>query len=201
MMKEGKLLPDDIVNDIVQNRLAQVRAPSPPNFLIIQAMRNTRYRSIRFETQSCAALTSWSAPEQDDCMNNGWILDGYPRTVSQVRALEALGIIPDAVIVLDRPDEVVREWCRGRKTEPSTGIIYHPTYNPPPENVCTHLVARDDDHPEVIERRLEQASDVLPGDPLPLMRAVFLRAARLLTRVLVLRVGRAVPRQPRRASR
>jgi hypothetical protein len=40
--------------------------------------------------------------------------------------------VPDLAIELDRPDELVREWCLGRYLDAATGIIYHPSFNPPP---------------------------------------------------------------------
>lgn len=94
--------------------------------------------------------------EQDDCKANGWILDGFPRTLAQAQAMQEMGIEPDAVILLDRPDEMVKEWCLGRSFDPTTGIIYHPKYNPPPEEVKPWLQIRDDDKLEVVEKRLDQ---------------------------------------------
>ncbi|KAM3567743.1 hypothetical protein VYU27_010118, partial [Nannochloropsis oceanica] len=56
----------------------------------------------------------------DDCRRNGWILDGFPRTVRQAKLMQKAGIEPDAVIELDRPDELVEEWCLGRYHDAAT---------------------------------------------------------------------------------
>lgn len=114
-------------------------------------------------------------------MHNGWILDGFPRTVGQARAMHDEGIdpglqlalildvfsqrcrcsngdvmVPDCVILLNRPDEMVIEWCEGRAFDPTTGIIYHPKFNPAPPEIEKFLVRRVDDTPHVIQQRLEQ---------------------------------------------
>ena len=85
------------------------------------------------------------------------ILDGFPRTVAQAEALEAMlagmGKLVDAVILFDVPDEVVIERLSGRRVDPKTGKVYHIKYNPPPEGV--EVIQRDDDREEVIKKRLE----------------------------------------------
>ena len=85
------------------------------------------------------------------------ILDGFPRTVAQAEALDAMltgmGKLVDAVILFDVPDEVVIERLSGRRIDPKTGKVYHVKYNPPPEGV--KVIQRDDDREEVIKKRLE----------------------------------------------
>jgi len=85
------------------------------------------------------------------------ILDGFPRTVAQAEALDAMltgmGKLVDAVILFDVPDEVVIERLSGRRIDPKTGKVYHIKYNPPPEGV--EVIQRDDDREEVIKKRLE----------------------------------------------
>jgi adenylate kinase family enzyme len=61
-----------------------------------------------------------------DCQQNGWLLDGFPRNLEQARMLTQEGLVPDCIIVLDRPDELVREFTLGRMSDSSTGITYHP---------------------------------------------------------------------------
>lgn len=57
---------------------------------------------------------------EEDCQRCGWILDGFPRTVRQANLMHKAGIDPDVVIELDRPDEMVREWCLGRFHDAAT---------------------------------------------------------------------------------
>lgn len=65
----------------------------------------------------------------------GWILDGMPRTEVQAKALDAMGCTPDTMIVLDVPDEELVERICGRRGDPETGKIYHLKFNPPPPEV------------------------------------------------------------------
>ena len=51
---------------------------------------------------------------------------GFPRSRDQAGELSAEGIVPDLIIMLERPDELVREFSMGRCTDPTTGVIYHP---------------------------------------------------------------------------
>ena len=59
----------------------------------------------------------------------------------------------DCVVVLERPDELVKEFALGRMTDSATGQTYHPIYAPPPAEVQGRLVWRLDDTPLVVERR------------------------------------------------
>jgi adenylate kinase len=76
--------------------------------------------------------------------SDGWLLDGFPRTEEQARALvseQACGELrPDAVIVLNRPDELAREIALGRYVDASTGQTFHPLYAPPPDEVCARTL-------------------------------------------------------------
>jgi len=85
------------------------------------------------------------------------ILDGFPRTVNQARALEKMleetGERLEKVILFEVPDEVVVERLSGRRIDPKTGKVYHVKYNPPPEGV--EVIQRDDDREEVVRKRLK----------------------------------------------
>ena len=85
------------------------------------------------------------------------ILDGFPRTVNQARALEQMleeiGERLEKVILFEVPDEVVVERLSGRRIDPKTGKVYHVKYNPPPEGV--EVIQRDDDREEVVRKRLK----------------------------------------------
>jgi adenylate kinase len=96
---------------------------------------------------------------------DGFILDGFPRTVPQAEALAGklaeLGRELTAVLLIDVDDEEVVRRLGGRRTCVENGHVFHVDSNPPrQEGVCdvdgSSLVIRDDDEPEVIRRRLEQ---------------------------------------------
>ena len=95
--------------------------------------------------------------EESDCQEQGWLLDGFPRTQAQAKALEDAGITADCFIFLNVPDEVLVERVVGRRTDPETGKIYHMTFSPPDdEEVKARLVQRSDDTEEKVKVRLEQ---------------------------------------------
>ena len=93
--------------------------------------------------------------EKSDC-EKGFILDGFPRTVAQAKALEDFAKI-DSVILVELPNETIIERLSSRRTCPKCGEIYSIEDNP--EQVCkkcnTPLIQRDDDKPDTIKHRLE----------------------------------------------
>ena len=96
---------------------------------------------------------------QDDCKQNGWLLDGFPRTGMQAAALEAAGIIPSHFILLDVPANILVERCTGRRSDPVTGKIYHMKFNPPPAEVAPRLIQRTDDTAEAMGKRIVMYQD------------------------------------------
>lgn len=95
--------------------------------------------------------------DEDDCKTSGWLLDGFPRTQAQAKALEDAGVSADCFLFLDVPDEVLVERVVGRRTDPVTGKIYHMTFSPPEdEEVLNRLEQRSDDTEEKVKVRLEQ---------------------------------------------
>ncbi|KAK1266025.1 hypothetical protein QJS04_geneDACA009069 [Acorus gramineus] len=92
---------------------------------------------------------------QMDVQENGWLLDGYPRSVSQATALEELHIRPDLFILLDVSEEILVERVVGRRLDPVTGKIYHLKYSPPEnEEIAARLTQRFDDTEEKVKLRL-----------------------------------------------
>ena len=117
-MDTGRLVPDDVVIGIINERLAQA-----------------------------------------DCAN-GFILDGFPRTIPQAEALDAMGIIIDRVIDIEVADEVIAQRVSGRRVCPDCGGSFHLEYKIPAEvGICDKcggtLVQRKDDHPDTVRERLQ----------------------------------------------
>ena len=92
-----------------------------------------------------------------DCVESGWLLDGFPRTPAQAAALADAGVAADCFIFLNVPEEALVERVVGRRTDPETGKIYHMTFSPPEdEQILARLEQRSDDTEEKVKVRLEQ---------------------------------------------
>lgn len=116
-MEKGALVPDEIVIEMISERLSQ-----------------------------------------DDC-KNGFILDGFPRTVPQAEALDKMGVEIDKVISIEVSDENIVERMSGRRVCDKCGASYHLVYKPSVnETDCGKcggkLIIRDDDKPETVKERL-----------------------------------------------
>lgn len=114
----GELVPDDLVNAMVNDRLAR-----------------------------------------PDC-SGGFLLDGFPRTVNQAEALDAMLLRDsrklDHVLLLEVPDELLAERIVGRRSDPETGRVYHVKYDPPPADIASRLIQRSDDSEAVLRERLQE---------------------------------------------
>lgn len=117
-IEEGKLVPDEVVIGIIQERL-----------------------------------------KESDC-KKGFILDGFPRTIPQAEALDAMGVGIDRVINIDVPDESIVKRMSGRRVCKNCGASYHVEFKKPAvDGVCNEcggeLVQRTDDAPETVLERLK----------------------------------------------
>ena len=117
-IESGKLVPDEVVIDIIKERIAK-----------------------------------------DDC-KDGFILDGFPRTIAQAEALDSMGVSIDRVLDINVADDVIASRLSGRRVCEACGSSYHlVSKKPAVEGVCDKcggtLIQRKDDHPDTVADRLK----------------------------------------------
>ena len=100
---------------------------------------------------------------QADCAN-GFLFDGFPRTIPQADAMKAAGVKLDYVLEIDVPFDAIIERMSGRRSHPASGRTYHVKFNPPKvagkdDVTGEDLIQREDDKEETVQKRLQVYSD------------------------------------------
>lgn len=101
--------------------------------------------------------------KEPDCQN-GFLFDGFPRTIPQADAMKEAGVPIDAVVDIEVPDEEIIKRMSGRRVHLASGRTYHLVFNPPKEEgkddvTGEPLIQREDDHEDTVKKRLQVYHD------------------------------------------
>jgi adenylate kinase len=99
--------------------------------------------------------------QEPDCRINGWVLDGYPKTVDQLQYMREFKVLPTHVIFLDCPDNLVYERTEKRRLDPTTGEFYSILHLPEDEDIRSRLIQLNEDTHEVVKKRLSSYKESL----------------------------------------
>ena len=160
-MDRGALVPDSVVISLIEKVLAALSLYEKKK----STMNLDAHPSGK---QSVVNLDAHPRKKGQECSEEkvyrGFILDGFPRTLAQEKALGALlktlGLKLNRVVYLNVPDEVLVERIAGRRVAEKSGCVYHVKFNPPRrEGICDKsgekLVHRNDDKEGVVKQRLQ----------------------------------------------
>ena len=98
---------------------------------------------------------------QTDCKVNGWVMDGFPKTLQQVTLLKTLKVKPSRVILLECSQDTSVERLRERRIDPTTGIYYNSSNMPTDPTLVSRLVQHDEDKEETVRKRWQVWDDFI----------------------------------------
>ena len=94
--------------------------------------------------------------KESDCRVNGWVLDGFPQTETQINLLKSLRVRPSLVCLFEQPEPEIMRRLQHRRIDPETGIVYNIDMNPPADQtVLARLLALPEDNEVVVKARLQ----------------------------------------------